>query len=285
MTSQLPPPPEGRITGFPYSLLWEEFAQIWEGLAQKRDTGATYEALLATAAPLQCCLPREPSREAIRDTIKPLGLPPAAAQQLCAELYRIASAYRIPQLKKELGLGAGASKKHLARLADASAKLVEMLESTTLEQEVVLGQLRRHVDPKAEKPLFNFKELVKELNSLGATAKMMADEIPQMPRGTSVNILRARLMEAATRAIGQASADFLEVVQTDSTGRKPRPKSTSAHVLFAYLNLVDPSMTNKTMVRLFLDHNCGPRRVSMEELKALPPKRWRHHAAHKRLTR
>jgi hypothetical protein len=200
-------------------------------------------------------------------------------------LYRIAAAYRIPQLKKELGLGAGASKKELARLSGAAAKLVERLESTSLELEVILGLLRGHVDPEAEKPLFNFKNLVKEIGSLAAVARMMADEIPQMPRGTSANILQARLMEAATRAIGEASADFIEVLQSDKAGRNPRPKSTSARVLFAYLGLVDPSMTRTTMARLFFDHNRGPRFVSLEELKTLPPKRWRHHDAHKRLTR
>lgn len=244
---------------------------------------ATYEALLATAAPLQHCLSKEPSRTAIQATIQPLELSPVAAEELVAELYRIAAAYRIPQLRKELGLGAGESKKHLARLSGAAAKLAEMLESTSLEQEAVLGLLRRYVDPEAEKPLFNFKGLVKEISSLAAAARMMADEIPQMPRGTSANILQARLMEAATRAIGNASADFLEVLQSDSTGRNPRPKSTSARVLFAYLKLVDPLMTKTTMVRLFVDHNCGPRWV--KNLEALPPKRWRHHDARKKLTR
>ena len=285
MSSQLPPRPEGRTSGFPYSILWEEFAQIWEELDRRRDPEGIYEALLAKAVPLELGRSREPSRKAIKDTIKPLKLAPAAAEDLEAKLYRIAAAYRIPQLKKALGLGAGASKTHLAKLAAAARKLASLLEGTPLEQEVILGLLRSHVDPDAKKPLFNFKELMRETSKLAAAATMIADEIPQMPRGTTANILQARLMEAASRAIGESAEGYLEVLQADTAGRNPRPKSTSARVLFAYLNLVDPSMTKATMVRLFAGHNYGPELVTMEQIMGLPPKRWPRHDARRKLTR
>lgn len=285
MPSQLPPRPEGRTSGFPYSILWEEFAQIWEELDRRRDAEGTYETLLAKAVPLKLCLSSEPSRAAIKDAIKPLELAPAAAEELGAKLYRVAAAYRIPQLKKALGLGAGASKTHLAKLAAAAGKLADLLEGTPLEQEVLLGLLRSHVDPDAEKPLFNFKELMRETSNLAAAATMIADEIPQMPRGTTANILQACLMEAATRAIGKSAEGYLEVLQADTAGRNPRPKSTSARVLFAYLNLVDPSMTKTTMVRLFAGHNYGPELVTMEEIMGLPPKQWPRHVARSKLTR
>jgi hypothetical protein len=170
-------------------------------------------------------------------------------------------------------------------VAAAAAKLAGLLESTPLEQEVVLGLLRKHVDPKSQQPLFNFKSLINEISKLAAAAKMVADEMPQMPRGTSANILHARLMEAATRAIGESASDYLEVLQADSIGRNPRPKSTSAHVLFAYLKLVEPSMTGTKMVRLCAGHNCGPKPVTIEELENLPPKSWPHHVARRKLTR
>jgi hypothetical protein len=265
--------------------LWEEFAQIWEELDRARNPEEIYEALLAKAGPLELGLAREPSREAIRDTIKPLELAPAAAEELEAKLYRIAAAYRIPVLKKALGLGAAATTSHLAKVAAAGAKLANLLESTPLEQEVILGLLRSHVDPDAEKPLFNFKELITETSKLAAAASMMANEIPRMPRGTSANILQARLMEASTNAMGEAAADFLEVLQADSAGRNPRPKSRSGRVLFAYLKLVEPRMTRATKVRLFLDHNRGPRPVTWEQLTALPPRRWPLHETRQKLTR
>lgn len=285
MTSQLPPPPEGHTSGFPYSILWEEFAQIWEDLDKARDPETAYEALLARAVPLKLCLSREPSRAAIEGIIKSLDLAPAAAEELVATLYRIAAAYRIPQLKKGLGLGPGASKVHLAKLAAAANKLAHLLEVTPLEQEVILGLLRVDVDPGAEKPIFDFRELIRESGRLAAAARMMADEIPQLPRGTSANILQARLMEASTRAIGESATDYLEVLQADTAGRNPRAKSTSAHVLFAYLNLVDPSMTKATIVRLFAGHNCGPKLVTTDQIMALPPKRWPHHDSRRKLTR
>jgi hypothetical protein len=285
MSSQLPPPPEGRISGFPYSILWEEFAQIWEELDRRRDPEEQYEALIAKAAPLELCLTREPSRLAIQEIIQPLELPDAAAEHLAAELYRIAAAYRIPQLKKALGLGATATKSHLAKVAAAAAKLAGLLESTPLEQEVVIGLLRKHVDPKSQKPLFNFKELINETSKLASAATMIVDEIPQMPRGTSANILKARLMEAVTRAIGESAAEYLEVLQADAAGRNPRPKSRSAHVLFAYLKLVEPALTNTAIVRLFAGHNCGPKLVTIEEIEDLPPKSWPHHVARRKLTR
>ena len=285
MPLQLPPRPEGRISGFPYSLLWEEFAQIWEALDQRREPEREYEALLAEAVSLAVCLAKEPSRGAIGDLLTPLELSPARLEELTAKLYRIGAAYRIPKLKNALGLGAAETKAHLKQVAGAAAKLAKLLERTSLEQEVVLGLLRRHVDPVAEMPLFNFKAMVEEARCLAAAATMMADETPQMPRGTSGNILQARLMEAATRAIGGYAAEFLEVLQADTTGRNPRAKSTSAKVLFAYLNLVEPTMSNTTKVRLFTDHNCGPKSVSLEELQGPPPTHWPLHEARKRLTR
>ena len=284
MSSQLPPPPKGRTSGFPYSILWEEFAHIWESLEKAEHLEGAYESLLAEAKRRKLGLPRKPSRAAIKKAIRPLKLSTAAANELGARLYRIAAAYRIPQLKKSLGLGAAASKKELAKVAAASARLAALLENTPLTHEVILGLLRVRVDP-GEKPLFNFKALVKETDDLARAAKLMADEIPKMPRGTSANILQARLMEAATRAIGEAAADFLEVLQADTAGRNPRPKSTSAGVLFAYLDLVDPGITDATKVRLFAGHNCGPKFVSREELEALPPRRWPQHEARKKLSR
>lgn len=285
MPLQLPPRPEGRTSGFPYAILWEEFAQIWEALDERGDPERKYEALLTNAQEHDVCLAKEPSRDAIRDTLKPLDLPPAAVDELAAKLYRIAAAYRIPRLKKALGLGPVETKAHLRQLAKTAAKLANLLERTSLEQEVVLGLLRAHIDPKAASPLFNFEAIVEEARCLAAVATMMAEETPQMPRGTSANILQARLMEAATRAIGKFASDFLEVLQADTAGRNPRPKSTSAKVLFAYLNLVEPAMSDTTKVRLFTDHNCGPRFVSLEELKGPSPTRWPLHGARQRLTR
>lgn len=285
MPSQLPPPPEGLTSGFPYSILWEEFAHIWDELDQRRDPEEAYEALLAKAVPLKLSLSREPSRAAIQDIIQPLELAPAAAEELGAKLYRIAAAYRIPRLKNALGLGAAATKIQLAKLAAAADGLANRLEGTPLEQEVILGLLRSHVDPDSEKPLFNFSELIRETRKLAAAATMMADEIPQMPRGTTANILQARLMEAATRAIGYSAEGYLEVLQADTAGRNPRPKNTSARVLFAYLNLVDPSMTKTTIVRLFAGLSYGPEFVTWEQIMALPPKRWPRHDARRKLTR
>lgn len=285
MPSQLPPRPEGHTTGFPYSILWEEFAQIWERLEERSGLEEAYEALLAKAVPLKLCLTTEPSRAAIKQTIQPLKLSSPAADELEARLYRIAAAYRIPHLKIELGIGAAASKAHLAKLSAAAARFAKLLASTPVEQEVVLGLVRGHVDPDAERPPFNFKDLLREASNLSGAATMMAEEIPQLPRGTSVDVLQARLMEAATRAIGLSAADELKVLQADGAGRNPRPKSTSARVLFAYLNLVDPGMTDTAKVRLFAGHNYGPKSVSIEELKAHPPKSWPLHDSRKKLTR
>jgi hypothetical protein len=92
-------------------------------------------------------------------------------------------------------------------------------------------------------------------------------------------------MEAATKAIGGSAADYLEVLQADTEGRNPRPKSTSARVLFDYLRLVEPALTNATIVRLFAGHNYGPKQVTMKQLESLPPKSWPSHVARKKLTR
>ena len=284
MSSQLPPPPEGRTSGFPYSILWEDFAHIWERLEDARDVEGAYETLLAEAAPRKLCLSAEPSRARIRSIIGPLELCPRAADELEAKLYRIAAAYRIPQLTNMLGFGATATKKQLKKIAAASEALAELLKGMPLEHEVVLGFLRAQVDT-TQQPLFHFKALVKELGDLTRAAQIMADEMPQMPRGTSANIIQARLMEAATRVIGNAAKAPFEVLQADSAGRNPRAKNTPAKVLFAYLDLVDPGMTDSTKVRLFLGHNHGPKFVTWKELQELPPEGWPFHEARKKLTR
>lgn len=285
MPSQLPPAPRGRTSGFPYAILWEEFAEIWERLDDRRDLEGTYETLLASAAARGLGVDREPGREAIKEIIRPLNLPPDSAAELEAKLYRIAAAYRIPQLKIEIGLGASATKSHLTKLATAAARFTKLLENTPVEQQFVLALLRKQVDPTTDKLLFNFEVLVKEVTNLTDAASAMAKEVPQMPRGKSVSVIRARLMDAATRAIGNSADDCLEVLQADSERRNPRPKSTSAKVLFAFLSLVDPKMTNAEKVRLFAGHNHGPKFVSIEEMKGPGPKRWPLHDAREKLTR
>lgn len=284
MPAQLPPLPEGRTSGFPYSLLWEEFAQIWEDLGDRPGQEEAYESLLTKAAECDISLDEEPSASAIRAAVQPLELSTQAEEELVGKLYRLAAAYRIPRLKKALGQDAAATKSHLNELASAAAKFADLLDDTPLDQEVLLGLLRSHVDPAAEMPLFHLKAMAREAQTLAATAEMMAKEIPQMPRGATTDILKARLMEAATRLIGSSASDYLEYRQADSAGRNPRPTSNSARVLFAYLKLVDPSLTNTTIVRLLKGHDYGLKRVTRRELEG-PPKAWPHHVARKKLTR
>lgn len=283
MARKLPPDSKGKHTGFPYAIFWEEFGEIWESLDNRPEVEGTYESLAAQLNSRGLNDRAYPNFDAVRSAVKPLGLECGAAEGLSSRLYRIAAAYLVPQLKIALGQGAAESARRVKRLARQANDLVSTLGETSMDLEVLLGIIRSQIDPSAT-PLFDFKSLVRELEALSASAVACADEIPRMPRGTSVSVLEARLMEAATQAIGEVSNIELEVRQADSAGRNPRPGSSSAEVLFRYLDLVEPTMTDTTKVRLFRKFSRAWISVSRKEVEAdIPPRKWRSRTGRREL--
>lgn len=268
MAQQKPPKSEGLLSGFPYSTLWEEFAEIWHSLGDRAETVGTYEILLGQRDAMTRLGATYPTAAAIMDLVQRLDLAPAKAKALSDRLYRIAAAFCLPRLRKELGIDPIAVRKRLTTLSRTAGEAAAQLQHVSVDQEIVLGLIRGLVVDRKATPLFDFKVLVRELRDLSASAQVCASEIPRMGRGTSISVMRARLMEAATAAIGEASSIEIEVRQADSAGRNPRAGSKSAEFLFKYLNLVDPGMTEATKVRLFLEFNRAWRSLTSQEMRA-----------------
>lgn len=274
MAKQKPPESNGLITGFPYGNLWEEFDATRQTLGEREGVVGSYEKLLAECRSKGRDVPASPCRSDIADLVDEAGADPARRDELIEKLYRIAAAYLIPSLKIELGRGAAGTQKRLEQIASRASKLAELLAEPDYDLEVLLDYVRLGSVNNNAGRLFNFRQLIKELNELSESARLSAQEVPRMPRGSTFDILQARLMEAATAAIGDAFRHIeIEVKQSDSEGRNPRPASVTGELLFRYLDLVDPKMTDRTKVRLFLEFSRAWVSVSLDDVENdRPPK-------------
>lgn len=266
MAKQKPPKPAGKISGFPYSILWEEFGEIWDNLEPKNDTVSRYEALITWRVEQGQVGRPFPSRDDISRIVSVLELKAPVSEELVERLYGIAAAYCLPRIKAKLGLGARATAKRLSKVSRLASQLVEVLVDTDTEIEIIMELVRCTVVDPGEKPQFNLLNLTQELRSLASSSRVCASEIPNLPRGKSINVMQARLMQAATRVIGEASKIELEVKQFDGVGPCPRPGSASSEVLFKFLDLVDPAMTDATKVRLFRAYSKTWYSVTLEEI-------------------
>lgn len=288
MAKQKSPESNGQITGFPYASLWEEFGAIWQALGEREGVEGSYEKLLAECRSKGRDVPTSLCRGGIADLVDGAGADPARHDELIDKLYRIAAAYLIPSLKIELGRGAAGTQERLEQISRGASKLADLLAEADYDLEVLLDYVRLGSVKDNEGRLFNFRQLIKELNELSESARLSAQEVPRMPRGSTFNILQARLMEAATAAIGDAFRHIeIEVRQSDSEGRNPRPASATGELLFRYLDLVDPKMTDRTKVRLFLEFSRSWVSVSLDDVENdRPPKNYlRRHFGRQNLDR
>lgn len=275
MARQKPPKPNGRITGFPYDGLWEEMRSVRETLGTRTEDLARYEKLLAEREERGFGGRAFPALNTVRQIVSELALDDAEASDLSERLYRIAAAFCLPALKRELKRDNTSVSRRLKQLGAAAAKLAAKIDTFDRHEEVYLDLNRFSLVPQAEGKLFDLRKLASELRDLSSSSVRFADDMPRMPRGTSVKILQARLMLCTTAAINEVCEDELLVKQADSAGRNPRPGSKSAEALFRYLELVDPRMTDATKVRLFAEFNCPRFAATLEDIENdRPPLKW-----------
>ncbi|WP_423140816.1 hypothetical protein ACOYW6_08060 [Parablastomonas sp. CN1-191] len=286
MAEQKPPKSEGEITGFPYATLWEEFGAIWQTLGAREGVEGSYEKLLAECGSKGRDLPAGPSRHDIADLVEHTPAAPAKRDELIDKLYRIAAAYLIPTLKIQLGRGAADTQTRLNQISTSASKLAALLAEPEYDLEVLLDFVRLgSVNAEAGR-LFNFRDLIAELEELSESARVSAREVPRMSRGSTTDLLRIRLMEAATAAIGDAFPGIeIEVKQSDTERRNPRPASVTGELLFRYLGLVDPKMRDRAKVRLFLEFSRSWVSVSPADIdRDLPSKEYlRRHTGRRKL--
>ena len=288
MTGQKPPDSKGRLSGFPYSILWEEFGPISIEMGTEAEVVGRAEALFAELSANQRTGLRYPTLAKVTEIVESFGpeLGVADVVALSDRLYAIAAAYTLPKLQRAAGQDVSAVGKRLRHVARAADHLSELLGGIDVKLEIVLGLIRARVVDQSTTPNFQLEKLKEELVDLAASAQVCATELPRMPRGKSVNVLHARLMEAATKAIGEASRIEVEVKQADTAGRNPRPGSTTGALLFRYLDLVEPGMTDIAKERLFAKFGRSWASVTRREIEEDRfPRKWRRRTGRNDLIR
>lgn len=267
MARQKPPNPVGFVSDFPYQVFWEEFGELWENLELGYGGLKQFESLTSRAASARGAPPHRVTKDAIYEALDPLSLEPQRREDLSDKLYGLAAAYLTPRLRKELRHSPKQTEKRLRRLAATAKELLAILEPFDLELEAVLDVLKMRLDAReSSNSYFNFKILIQELRDLSRVAETFADEMPKWQRGTTVNVLRRRWIRTATRALDDIASEPVEVLQSDTAGRNPRPKNVTAKVLFEYLELVDPTVSHRAVVEEVLALGAPMRRL----LKAMP---------------
>ncbi|WP_126177101.1 hypothetical protein [Tsuneonella rigui] len=279
MSRQKLPDSKGKVSGFAYSALWEEFGTILEPLGAKPDVVRRYEDLLS-ALEKRGVAPRTIlTRAAISELVHSMGPQIRArnADVLAVQLYTIAAAYRLVELKELAGIGAAATKKRVRQIAKAAGALSDLLPELDLQFEVFLGLVRQRAVDQNSIPVFHLEQMATELRDLSVAASICASEIPSRSRGRSVDSLRARLMAAATSIIGDYCRQVeIEIKQSDTGGRNPRPGSSTGELLFRYLDLVEPQMGAIEKERLFAEHADSWISVTRKEIDDdEPPRKWR----------
>ncbi len=253
----------GDVSRFPYSVLWQEFGELWEGLGRTDASAAKFEKLLADCAAAGQVMPVAVTAAAISDLLTPLKLAPAEHQQLVDTLYGLAAEYLIPKVRQALRQSPAQVERRLNQLARKATVFADALEGIDIDIEVVLGLLRSTVENSAtsKPPIFHFRQLVTEARTLANAAALMSDELPRHAQGTSVDLLATRWVQASLRAIEFSGRLRIEILQADGAGRNPRPKGGPAEVLFDYLRLVEPGMPDATKVRLILEFTARYRKL------------------------
>lgn len=243
----------GKITRFPYSILWEEFAPSWESLSFSKIDLEIFEIRFAAAKRMGGAPHLTIVRDQLHTVVEPLGLAPELRARLVEQLYGLAGHYLAPQHRKLFRTSPASTHKQMRVLARAAANFAKAMAQIPADAQVVLDVLR----PFADNPLrsdenFSFESLEIDSRDLAKAATLFADEMPLNPRGTSVDVLRQRWISSTVTSIEEASGHRVEVRQMDSAGRNPRHLGTTGEVLLAYCRMVSPQILPRTIVRLIL---------------------------------
>ena len=147
--------------------------------------------------------------------------------------------------------------------------MAQALADIDLTAEIWLGLLRSGVNrPKDSQPVFHFNKMKDELTDLAKSADRFVKDMPKWARGTSENVLRTRWAEVSYRIIETSTWHPIEVRQSDSAGRNPRPDGPWAKALFDYMTLVDPKMSNSAKVKAVLH----AKKPFVERMRGMPLK-------------
>lgn len=255
MAVQKPRDSAGKITGFPYQLLWEELEPDWEAFRLDPKDYAWIEARFAAArklgAPPHLCL----RLDEIMTAVEPLGLPEVAAERLALHLHWLAGIYLSREHGKLLNNGPEQVRERLQHLSKAAKNLNGALTILTPETLALLMMVRSRA-PHVVKPHDHFSliDLLNVSRDLALTADCIIEELPGKGRGSTVDVLRGRWIWSATRAVETWAKQRVEIRQSDEQGTpKPRLINPAAETLFRYLKLARPKLTKGELVRVIVE--------------------------------
>lgn len=249
MAKQKPPKSAGKLTGFPYSDLWEEFGEPWErlhidGLSRELIRRAFERARKSGRKDLYL------TKSELQRILKPLPLSAEARARLADKLYHLAGHYYSPRFHKMDGDTPAEVKELLSRIArlaealdDRMARVTDAVWRNVGGARWALGKRRR------ASPDLDWSVLRNQIGDLASSTKTIADEFPQFGRGTTEKVLLGRWLRQSAEAIELATGTSIKSKVSDSAGRNYRFEGIEGEVLERYCRRVDKGLTAKTIVQ------------------------------------
>lgn len=257
MERQKPPKSVGHISGFPYDSSWEEFVGPGglfhlDGLSREI-IDRNFERAAGLGATYLCF--RKLEFEAI---LAPLQLGPGDTEQLVDTLYYLAGHYRAPQFRKLFKDSPPAVRERMSQISKASTKLASLLSQNSWSVERYLRGVRLKLAPERlgnEDLTLELKELRNQIADLGRAAETIAQEMPLLPQGTSVDVLLGRWLRQSAAAIENAAHRPIVTKESDSTGAEFRFEGVVGEVFRSYCVRVNKGLFPKTMVRAVREYH------------------------------
>jgi len=246
---QKPPDHVGKLTGFPYGDLWEEYGEPWERLWDHGYDRDLIDRSFKMARKLGAT-DLHLTKAQIRRTIAPLGLRPSAHKMLAEKLFYLAGHYYSPRFHKFLG-DAPSDVRRLLRQATSTATKLEALMSKVTPavwRQVGAARLNMHSDRRGRSDV-QWPNLQNEIADLARSAGTIADEFPRAGRGTSEKVLLGRWLRQSTEAIERATGRKIQTKVSDSAGPNFRFVGDDGLVFQSYCSTVDKSIATKTLVQ------------------------------------
>ena len=246
---QKPPNHVGKLTGFPYGDLWEEYGEPWERLwdhGYDRDLIDRYFRMARRLGQTDLSL----TKAQIRRTIAPLRLRPSAHKKLTEKLYYLAGHYYSPRFHKLAGDAPSDVRRMLKRVASTATKLENLMSKVTHAawRQVGAARLNMHSERRG-RPDISWPDLQDQIADLASSAQTIADEFPRAGRGTTEKVLLGRWLRQSAEALEEATGRTIQTKVSDSAGPNFRFEGADGAVFQSYCSIVDESIATKTLVQ------------------------------------
>ena len=246
---QKPPSSTGKLTGFPYKDLWEEFGEPGErlyahGLERELIDRSFKRARELGATDLRLTV------DEVSDVIAPLGLSAPVQRQLAEQLYYLAGHYYSPRFHALFGDAPADVRSLTRRVASTAKKLDKLMSELTPAVQRYLGGARWKLGKqRRSSPKLQWSVLQDQIVDLSNSAMTVANEFPRFGRGNTVKVLQGRWLRQSAEAVEEATGRPIETRVSDSAGPNYRFQGVEGTSFQAYCNAVDKHLAPKTLVQ------------------------------------